>query len=190
MLKFRAFIAIDIEPNEDMVGLLRELAFCRADLKIVKPELLHVTLKFLGDTDDGLVDQITERIRLISEGVEPFRIRLVGMGAFPSMSNIRVVWVGIEDGSILQLLASNLERSLEGLGFERERKGFKPHLTIARARSGRNIAAVQDLLRKNATRDYGTYEASSILLKRSVLTPQGPSYSTVAEIPLRRESQS
>lgn len=183
-MKFRAFIAADIVPQEALVSVLHDLARSRADLKVVKPQLLHLTLKFLGDTEDALVDEILTRIKTATEGVGPFTIRLRGMGAFPSMSNIRVVWVGIEDGRQLGEIAVKLDSSLNELGFERDRKGFVPHLTLARARSGKNMVEVMETLRQNAASDYGEYLIDRILLKKSVLSPQGPTYSVVRECAL------
>ncbi len=180
-MTFRAFISADIRPGEALVGVLGRLAQSRADLKIVRPELLHVTLKFLGDTDEGLTPQIHERIVTACNGIGPFRVRLQGMGAFPSMSNIRVVWVGMQDGEQLGVIAGKLDAALKELGFERDKKGFVPHLTVARTRTPRNIANVQEILRENAATDYGEYAVDRILLKKSVLSPQGPTYSTVIE---------
>lgn len=117
-MKFRAFISADIAPNEKLVSLLRQLAMSRADLKVVRPELLHVTLKFMGDTEESMVDQIEELIKGCAKGVLPFTVRLRGMGAFPSMSNIRVVWVGMEDAQPLGQIANRLDDSLKALGFE------------------------------------------------------------------------
>ncbi|MBN1677320.1 MAG: RNA 2',3'-cyclic phosphodiesterase [Candidatus Thermoplasmatota archaeon] len=186
-MKFRAFIAVDIEPSEDLKAVVRELAQSRADLKIVKPQQLHVTLKFLGDTDDSLVEEIRSRMRSSAAGIQPFTMRLVGMGAFPSLSNIRVVWVGIEDGKLLKTVADELDKSLRTLGFERDRKGFVPHLTLARTRSPRNLANVQEIIRGNAATDYGEYPVERVLLKKSVLSPQGPAYSIVCEHSLRSD---
>lgn len=183
-MKFRAFISADIAPNERLVSLLRQLAMSRADLKVVRPELLHVTLKFLGDTEEGMVNQIEELIKDCTKGVPPFTVRLRGMGAFPSMSNIRVVWVGMEDAQPLGEIAKRLDDSLKALGFETDTKGFKPHLTLARTRSPRNIANLQDIIKENAASDFGNYPVRSVHLKKSVLNPQGPTYSVVREIML------
>ena len=180
-MKFRAFISADIVPSEALVSVLGRLSSSRADLKTVKPELMHLTLKFLGEAEESLVDEIVNRMGKAAEGVQPFGIRLKGMGAFPSMSNIRVVWVGIEDGGPLERIAEELDESMSELGFEREKRGFKPHLTLARTRSARNITNVQEILMENAATDYGEYMVDRVLLKKSVLTPKGPIYSTVRE---------
>lgn len=183
-MRFRAFIAVDIEPEEVLVAQLRDLASSRADLKVVKPTQLHVTLKFLGDTEETIVDEIVQRMADSVNGVSPFQVRLTGLGAFPSMSNIRVVWVGIKDGAKLGEIAGRLDASMADLGFERDRKGFVPHLTLARARSGRNMGDVQEMLKRNAATDFGGYPVDKILLKKSVLSPQGPAYSVVRDIQL------
>lgn len=180
-MRFRAFIAVEVAPSERLMAVVRELAQSRADLKIVKPHQLHVTLKFLGDTDEELVDQIHSGMRSSAAGLGPFKIKLVGMGAFPSLSNIRVVWVGIEDGKLLGRIADGLDTYLKELGFERDKKGFVPHLTLARTRSPRNIASVQEIVRNNAATDFGEYPVDRLLLKKSVLNPQGPAYSVVRE---------
>ncbi|MGD9963239.1 MAG: RNA 2',3'-cyclic phosphodiesterase [Thermoplasmata archaeon] len=183
-MRFRAFVAADIEPEERLKDILTGLRRSGADLKVVRPELMHVTVKFLGDTEEDMVDGIASRIDNAVRDVQPFDVKLVGMGAFPSLSNIRVVWVGMEDSGILARTAKRLDDSLVELGFEPDRKGFKPHLTVARARSTSGMGAVQAILKEKATSDFGTYKVGSIRLKKSVLGPQGPAYSDVRTIPL------
>jgi 2'-5' RNA ligase len=160
---------------------LTDLRRSGAALKVVRPEILHVTLKFLGDTDEELVDQIFSSMEKAVQEVHPFTVRLVGMGAFPSLSNIRVVWVGMEDGGELSGIARKLDSSLSELGFQQDQKGFKPHLTIARARGSERMGAVQAVLRERAASDFGTYKIGSIRLKKSVLGPKGPTYSNLRE---------
>lgn len=183
-MKLRAFISADVEPGEALKGVLTDLRRSGADLKVVRPEILHVTLKFLGDTDEGLVDDIASTMDEALRGVRPFEVRFVGMGAFPSLSNIRVVWVGLEDGQALAEIARRLDSALKGLGFERDSKGFRAHLTVARARSPRGMAKVQEIVRDRAASDMGSFGISSIRLKKSVLGPQGPTYHTMREVAL------
>jgi len=180
-MKFRAFIAADVEPNESLSGVLSELKTCGADLKVVRPELLHLTLKFLGDIDEDLVQDVGQRMAQATEGTTPFVFKIKGLGAFPSMSNVRVIWAGIEDASPLIDISRKLDGLLAELGLDRDRKGFSAHVTLARARSGRGVAAVQEMLRRNAAAEYGQYPVDRIVLKKSVLSPQGPRYSVVKE---------
>ena len=180
-MSFRGFISADLDPNAQLARMLNDLMASRADIKVVKPGLLHVTLKFLGQTEEDAIQGIQERIAKACAGITPFSIKLKGMGAFPSLSNIRVVWVGIENGDPLEKIARALDASMAELGFREEKRGFKPHLTLARMRSGRNMRNVQDILKENAASEFGEYLIDRINLKKSVLSPQGPAYSTVLE---------
>lgn len=183
-MRFRAFVAADIKPDQRLIDILTDLRRSGADLKVVRPELLHMTLKFLGDTEEDLVDRITSKIEVAVRDVRPFEVRLVGMGAFPSLSNIKVVWVGMEDSGNLAQIAQRLDGSLGELGFEPDKRGFKPHLTVARAKGSSRMGAVQNILKEKAASDFGTYNVGSIRLKKSVLGFQGPTYSDVREVRL------
>jgi 2'-5' RNA ligase len=184
-LRFRSFISVDIEPTDSLAALLESLRSADADLKVVKPGNLHVTLKFLGNIDDTAVDEVALRIERAAEGLPPFRTIMRGMGAFPSLSNIRVIWVGLENAEGLSMLAERLDSSLLELDFEKDKKGFKPHLTVARTRSARGAAGLHELINSNVATEFGSSEVGRITLKKSVLTPQGPQYSDIREIPLR-----
>lgn len=185
-MKFRAFISVDIEPSQNLVSLLEELRRSGGDLKVVRPENMHITLKFLGDTAESLVGGIVERLTEAVADTQPFNLTLRGMGAFPSLTNIKVVWVGMEDGATLGTVADRLEDSFSELGFRRERRGFKPHLTVARARTGRGMAPVADMITANAAAEFGEHQVSEVVLKKSVLTPKGPIYSDVEKVALGR----
>ncbi|MDH3365647.1 MAG: RNA 2',3'-cyclic phosphodiesterase [Thermoplasmata archaeon] len=183
-MKFRAFVSVDISPNDRLAALLEHLRGSSASLKVVRPTNLHLTLKFLGDTDEALVDDIVNAIADSTRGCQPFEVRLRGMGAFPSLSNIRVIWVGIEDGKELVKISEEIDSSLADIGLERDRRGFKPHLTVARAKGVIGGDMIQDFVAANAATDYGDYRVSEVILKKSVLTPQGPIYSDVRGISL------
>ena len=183
-MRFRSFISVDIEPTEALRLLLEGLRSADSDLKVVRPGNLHVTLKFLGDIHEASVEGIVERIESSSRGVRPFTATMKGMGAFPSLSNIRVIWVGLENAEGLSSLAERLDSSLRELGFDKEKKGFRPHLTVARARSSRGATELQQLMNSNVATEFGTSEVDRIVLKKSVLTPKGPIYSDIREIPL------
>jgi 2'-5' RNA ligase len=183
-LKFRAFVSVDIEPDQTLVSLLEALRRSGGDLKVVRSENLHVTLKFLGDTDQSLVEEIVERLTVAVADTQPFSLSLRGMGAFPSLTNIKVVWVGMDDGAVLGGIAERLEDSFSEMGFRRERRGFRPHLTVARARTARGMSPVADMITANAATDFGGQQVERVVLKKSVLTPKGPVYSDVEKVPL------
>ncbi|MEM2419946.1 MAG: RNA 2',3'-cyclic phosphodiesterase [Candidatus Bathyarchaeia archaeon] len=179
----RSFIAFDIEDSgvlENITKMQKILAGTGADLKLVEPQNIHITLRFLGNITPAMVDKIYEGMRKVQ--FTPFTVKIQGLGSFPSQRNPRVVWAGIREGSVpLRGIFEQLEPFLRSLGFAPDPKGFSPHLTIARVRSGRNKAQLAKCLMENANFEFGTVKANCLRLKRSDLTPKGPVYTTLRE---------
>ncbi len=179
----RSFIAFDID-NEAVLTRLKEfqqaITETGADLKLVKPENIHMTIRFLGNIAPYMVDRVFDVIRQVK--FKPFRMTLRGVGAFPNPRNPRVVWAHIREGAEqLRVISEQLETSLVRLGFAPDRKGFTPHLTVARVRSGKNRPELTSYIHSNADYEFGIIDAKCLRLKRSVLTPQGPIYSILKE---------
>src|SRR3990170_8464026 len=116
-MRFRGFIAADLPTTDRLESLVRELRTSGAPLKLVATEQLHTTLKFLGDTDEALVDRIADAIRSVTRGIAPVPVGLRGTGAFPSLSRMNVVWVGLEGAEPLGRIAAGLETGVSALGF-------------------------------------------------------------------------
>jgi 2'-5' RNA ligase len=180
----RSFFSFDIE-DETIVRQLAEvqgmLVNTGADLKRIKPQNIHLTVRFLGNISPPMVDAIYEEMKQLS--FTPFEIELRGLGAFPKLSYPRVVWTGIRKGADeLTDVFEQLEPRLRGLGFKPETKGFSPHLTITRVRTGRNKTQLIKLIRELEDYEFGAVKAECLRLKKSVLTPQGPIYTTLREV--------
>jgi 2'-5' RNA ligase len=181
--RIRSFIAFDME-NEQVLSQLtaaqKLLKETGADLKFVEPKNIHVTMRFLGDISPGMVDKIHKAIENIK--FTPFTIQLCGLGVFPSLNYPRVVWAGMTGGvEQLKNIFDQLEPQIRALGFAADAYGFSPHLTIARVRSGVNKQRLAELVTKKADYDFGTIKADCLRLKRSQLSPKGPTYSTLRE---------
>ncbi len=179
----RSFVAFDID-NPQVLQRLGEaqdiLAKTGADLSLVKPQNIHITLRFLGDITLSMMEKIDKEMQCIV--FRPFDVEIKGVGAFPNVKYARVVWAGIQQGAD-ELLAifDQLEPRLRQLGFAPDSKGFSPHLTIARVRGGRNKQALVGCVNELAAYEFGKVHADCLRLKKSVLTPQGPIYSTLKE---------
>lgn len=180
----RSFIAFDIDSESVIKRLLevqKTLVDTGADLKIVEPQNIHVTMRFLGDISPTMIDSIYEEMEKIS--FTPFEIELKGLGAFPTLKYARVVWAGIKGGAEkLADISNQLELRLLRLGFRPDPKGFSPHLTIARVKSGRNKAELIRIIQELQDYQFGMIKAGCLKLKKSVLTPKGPVYSTLKEV--------
>ncbi len=127
------------------------------------------------------MDAVDEVLQEACAGVEAIPITLRGAGAFPSLSHIKVVWVGMEGGAPLEGIATDLEAGLEPLGFKRERRPFRPHVTVGRVKGGRHKERLQQVLRDYQGAEFGAQTLDAVRLKQSVLTPKGPIYTTLRE---------
>lgn len=179
---FRAFIAIDVKLDDRLVSVLNTLRKTEAYLKIVNPNNLHITLKFLGNISESIVSNITNIVQESVKDRKPFSMKIHGMGAFPNMRNISVIWSGIYNSEQLIEIAEYLDVNLELMGFKPEKRKFSPHLTIARMKGVRHIDSVQKVIKDNINTEFGEILVNSIKLKKSVLTPKGPVYTTVQDI--------
>ena len=185
----RLFVSVDLpatlaDPLEAVQAELDDAA----GLRFVDPSQAHFTLKFLGDTDPERVDEIEAAIqRAVDEaGVDPFDCTVEGLGVFPSLDYISVVWAGVREGegaAALRRLHAALETELTALGFDAESHDFTPHVTLARMDDARGKSLVQDVVREREP-TVGTFRVESVRLTESRLTDAGPIYETVDAVDL------
>jgi len=191
--RIRAFIAVNI-PNDIRDGLAeirRQLKTSGADARWVKPNRMHLTLRFLGnDVPVQIVEAIGGSLRDSLAPIERFGVSIGGLGAFPSVAKPRVVWIGIEphDGP-LQELHGAVEDAVEKAGWSREEKPFTPHLTLGRIKSQSPIGKLRQVLEKGTNAAVGHMIVGSVALIRSELTPNGPVYETLTTVPLKPREQ-
>lgn len=177
---------MDLSRQKEIEDYITDLKQADPTLKVVDPGQIHITLKFLGETDEALVPKISEAMTRAAEGIKHFELRFKGSDAFPSKNNIRVIWVGMNDALPLGTMATRLDESMASLGFERERRPFAPHLTVARTKVEGSSPVVRQLIENHAFSEMGSQSIEAIRLKKSVLTRCGPQYSTVFEVPLTK----
>ncbi len=179
---FRGFIAIDITATPQVLTFENEIAKTGADVKLVEPENIHITLKFLGDTDEKYIDVIEQKIKESVRAVKPFPITLRGTGVFPNQKYVKIIWVGIIDNGQIEPIARAIDTSLAPLGFKKEARGFSPHLTIGRVKTAKNKEKLLNILEHYHEEEFTIQEVKSIVLKKSELTPKGPIYTTLKEV--------
>jgi 2'-5' RNA ligase len=180
----RSFVAFDLN-NESVLQRFREvqdkLVKTGADLKLVEPQNIHITMRFLGDIKPTMVESVHEAMKKVS--FSAFNCEIHGLGAFPDLRYARVVWAGIRKGADeLKSVFNQLEPNLQQLGFRPDPKGFSPHLTLARVKTGRNKAELARCVQDLTDTDFGVVRADCLRLKKSVLMPKGPVYSTLREV--------
>jgi len=163
-------------------GLRREFPSVRASWP--RPASLHITLKFIGETTAARVEALSRAARTAVEGFEPFDLSVEEGGTFPPRGAARVLWVGVRDDSGgLARLQRRLEDECEIVGFQREPRAYKPHLTLARIRAPRESQALADAHRR-ATFGPHTFEVKGLLVMRSELGPGWSRYTPLSSHPL------
>lgn len=180
----RSFVAIEI-PQTMRMELLEHIAQLKQDVPVgsvrwVRPEGIHLTLKFLGDVHIDSIDQISATLNRTAIEHAPFKVMISEFGCFPNFRRPRVLWIGVQDLSArLKNLHSEIEDGLSRLGFEREARRFHPHLTLGRVKrirdhgeSQRLAAALEDV----KIGDIGQLEVNDISLMKSDLKPIGAVY--------------
>ena len=184
-MALRCFIAVEIPEaiRGAIVISIDSLKKSGADVKWVSPENIHITLQFLGDTEEARIPLIKRSLDKILLTYSPFYIKIAGVGCFPDAKRPRVIWVGTEESQPVIDLHGDIARGMAGLGYQEEERNFTPHLTIGRVKSNRNV---KELLRKiDEIREvsFSDFEVRNITLMKSELRPSGPIYHSLAEIP-------
>jgi 2'-5' RNA ligase len=149
---------------------------------------MHLTLKFLGDTEETLLAQVKESVATAAASISQFSLRFRGAGAFPDARRPQTLWIGLSEGQdSLGELAIRIDDALRALGIPREKREFTPHLTIGRVRSGSAAEkkSLSDLIRKHAEFDAATAVIRQVLVMASYLSPAGPTYEVQSAAPLR-----
>ena len=193
----RIFVALDIDDaiRQRIQRFMEGVSGFAPDARWVRPESLHVTLKFIGEKPQEAVEKIKQA--LSSVRAEPVEINFRGYGFFPTAKAARVFWVGIESGPQLSALAKAVDQALKVLGIPQEEHPFTPHLTLARGagRSGaphrkkgdtgtRNFLRLQEKLQALTTPEFGTMAAHEFFLYQSQLSQGGSRYTKIASFPL------
>jgi 2'-5' RNA ligase len=180
----RAFIAIDL-PESVRAALRHKQASFRSvapDARWAQPEGIHLTLKFLGEVSDRKVREVCENLKNLGR-FGGFAIGLKGFGFFPDARRPRVFWAGVEAPAGLYRLAEQVEEAMGKIGFAREERAFRPHLTLARFRVPQPQPSLQALLTEQGEQDLGNFEVTEFFLFESKLSPRGAEYRKVETFP-------
>ena len=182
----RSFLAIDLlTPMQ--TRLEEEISlFKRGNnlpVRWVAGKNIHLTVKFLGESEPSRVMQLGDKLEPLLKAYEPFEIQVGGLGAFPSMGNPRVIWIGVQAPPVMEKLVREIEEISAIEGFERENRRFSPHLTLGRVSQSvdrMQTQLIKDALQKTQVASLGLVRVESIMMMKSLLTPAGPIYSPLS----------
>ena len=183
----RTFIAIELpgEVKSALSDLQREFKECGADVRWVKPENIHLTLRFLGEIDEDTIGAVQHIMESACMMYSAFHLDLKGAGTFPHMKSPRVVWAGLQDSDILSRLQNEIEGGLSTAGFKKEARRFVPHLTLGRFRSMQRRQPLLEKIREYEGKQFCSFPVHSVVLMKSELHPTGAQYTKIKEVFLK-----
>jgi 2'-5' RNA ligase len=190
MQTIRTFIAVEVSAatRKRAADAIERLRASGAKVSWVKPDNMHLTLKFLGDVPNVQIPEICRAVTQAAAELEPFEMQCHGLGAFPDLRRPRTIWIGVEEGKegLVQLHAA-IDKSLAKLGFAKEGRRFQPHLTIGRVRQGGSAALdLGQLVEQNADFQFAATVVSEALAIASYLDKSGATYEILGRAPLGR----
>lgn len=183
----RLFVAANLTGavKEALAKVQHTLRSLSGDVSWVRPENLHITLKFLGEVEGERLEAVKGVIASSVAGCGPVLLSFAGLGAFPNLHTPRVIWAGVTEGfERLSFLQANLEEGFHSIGFPRETRPFTPHLTLGRVRSSRGLQPLLEAVRTWPGNPLGEMVLERVDLMRSQLHPGGSIYTLLESFPL------
>ena len=187
----RLFIAIDVVPDEQFLAVYNKLKSHTTKLdKInwVTPDLMHITLKFLGETPIEKIPAIIENLQIACKDTLPFAINIGRIGLFGSRYQPRVLWVGVNDAETLQTLHHSIEKQMRKLGFTRNIGNFVPHLSLARINKIDDKKRFIQHIEQNQIAQIQQITVKEIILYESMLDSRIPVYEKIAEVQIDKKT--
>lgn len=185
----RLFWAINLPVSlkTKILQIQNRLKMTDVDAKWIDARNLHITVKFLGDTDAALVDRISFTAEERLKKYQSFDLELSGLGFFPGVINPRVLWIGLQGKvGLLREVVEIVENLMSEYGYSREKRKFSPHLTLARLKSSKNMDKLLKTIEYEDTlvKELLVFKVLTVNLMMSDLTPSGPIYSSIFKVDL------
>ena len=182
----RIFIAVKAEAGETLLGILSDLkrGLGGSIIKWTSLANIHITLSFLGDIEDEMIEAINAMIHERCNGFGKFELKLKGLGVFKSMADPRIIWTGIESSPDLVQLYETILNGLEDIGVKTEERAFNPHFTLGRIKSVKDNIAFKSLLDKYKNSEIQSVPVDDVILFESILFNTGPVYKPINIIKL------
>ncbi len=180
----RLFIAFDFNLDKDFLEFYSDVrsVFTKLDkFNMVKPELIHITLQFLGETKEEQIDPIILRMQNITKDISVFNVKTEKLGIFGSRYQPRVLWLGIEKINVLEQLHKQLNKEMRKIGFKPDFGNFVPHLTLARINKINDKHYFWKKI-ESLSQDFSwQIQVNKIILYESILHEHIPVYRKIAE---------
>ena len=187
----RCFVALDLPATvqQALAEFQKDLQSIRAPVAWVKPDKVHVTLKFLGDVTPDQVTALQTTMLQVAARSAPFALQPASCGAFPTLKQMRVIWVGLQgDMEQVHTLHHNVEQELLTLGFAPEDRPYRAHLTLGRVKGRSHLYQLQQALVQHQDFHAEAFDVSEVVLYKSELRPEGVRYTALFRAPFTGRS--
>ncbi len=177
----RCFVAIEIDDaiRKELSSVIEELKPSGTGIRWVRPENLHLTLKFLGEVSEERIPEIEEVLNRVAAQLEHFTLRVKGTGTFPEKKRPRVIWAGVESSGQLFQLQKAIEKALFELGFKEEEREFTGHITLGRVKEFSDQQRLLPILLRFKEKEFGIINVREFVLMKSELHPDGARYERI-----------
>ena len=179
-MKIRVFISIPVKDATVLQPLLKEVDSL-SNVRASPISQMHITMRFIGDVDDGKVKRIRKAVEDAVQGESPFDITIKGAGCFPNRKRPSVIWIGADPGDVLKRIADRIAANLKASNVSFDEKPFKSHITIGRCKGP---ADVDDFLDRHKDEEFHRFTCDSILVMRSELGPAAAKHTVLERIDL------
>lgn len=183
----RIFVAVKVEPGETLLSMISSLKTGLINEKInwTNPDNIHITLAFLGDTEEGKIKPLTEALKWEIEVLGKFKFIIRGSGIFKNLNDPRVIWAGIESSTELVELNKVVLKGLRSIGIKIDDRQFNPHLTLGRIKRLDDKANLKSLTEKYRDLEIQKVPVNEVILYESILLHSGPVYMPITKFYLK-----
>ena len=176
----RTFVSVPVPMTDEISEILSDLKSIKG-IRVSPPGQIHLTLKFLGDTDEKKVVKLCQSLKDSLVGRESFDVVIEGIGAFPNERNPKVIWLGIKEPNTLKEIAGVVGACVKDLNIKADDKSFSPHMTVGRVNYKTDL---EDVFLNNKKKMFCNFRCDHIDVMKSELTPKGAIHSIIESIPL------
>jgi len=182
----RTFIAVKIPVSGTTAEIIQDIKSELQDEKIkwVETFNMHITLFFVGETHDEMIQKISSELENLLKNKKPFTLKGEGIGLFKNFNNPRVLWLGIEKSEYLEQVKKEIDQMMRNFGFAIENREFKPHLTLGRIKRIDNKSKLKNILNHYMDVNFHDFYIDKIIYYESRLTSSGPVYKVIKQVAL------
>lgn len=183
-MKIRMFLSIPVKDPSVLKGVLEDVGRMK-NVKASPISQMHITVRFIGDIDDGKTKKVVRCIQDAVASTEPFTVTIAGAGCFPNANRPSVIWIGAKPEDVLKGIADRISANLKAANIQFDEKPFKSHITVGRCKGPSDVSG---FLEKYSASEFQSFLCDEILVMRSELGPKGAKHTVLERVPIGKSA--